>query len=174
VITAVLGAPGSGKSTVAQPLAPRLPAHVVLDRDAFMDAAAALAGREIRQSPDTWPAYRQLVRAVLDTMKHLPVALLGVCTPTELAGWPIDAWVVLDCTDQERRRRLRQRSEPADVQEALRDASEYRALGLPVIDTTGQPPDKVAADLADFIQRLEQAAAVGCEPPASAGLWLKA
>jgi hypothetical protein len=47
-----------------------------------------------------------------------PVVLLGVCTPTELAGWPIDAWVVLDCTDQERRQRLRQRSETDDVQEA--------------------------------------------------------
>jgi dephospho-CoA kinase len=157
VITAVLGAPGSGKSTVARPLAARLPGHVVLDWDAFMDAAAALAGREISQSPDTWPAYRQLVRAVLDTVKHVPVVLLGVCTPTELAGWPIDAWVVLDCTDQERRQRLGQRAEPDDVQ-ATRDASEYRALGLPVIDTTGQPPDKVAADLADLMQRLEQPA----------------
>jgi broad-specificity NMP kinase len=158
VITAVLGAPGSGKSTVAQPLAARLPAHVVLDWDAFMDASAALAGREISRNPDTWPAYRQLVRAVLDTMKHLPVVLLGVCTPTELAGWPVDAWVVLDCTDQERRLRLRRRSAPDDVREAIRDASEYRALGLPVIDTTGQPPDKVAADLADLVQRLEQPA----------------
>jgi cytidylate kinase len=158
VITAVLGAPGSGKSTVAQLLAARLPAHVMLDWDAFMDPSAALAGREIRQSPDTWAAYRQLVRAVLDTMKHLPVVLLGVCTPTELAGWPIDAWVVLDCTDQERRGRLGQRSAPDDVEDAVRDASEYRALGLPALDTTGQPPDKVAADLANFVQRLEQAA----------------
>jgi hypothetical protein len=97
VITAVLGAPGSGKSTVAQLLAARWPAHVVLDWDAFMDPSAALAGRGIRQSPD-------------------------------------------------------------DVEDAIRDASEYRALGLPALDTTGQPPDKVAADLADFVQRLEQAA----------------
>jgi cytidylate kinase len=110
VITALLGAPGSGKSTVAPPLAARLPAHVVLDWDAFMDASAALAGREISQSPDTWPAYCQLVRVVLDTVKHLPVVLLGVCTPAELAGWPVDAWVVLDCTDQERRGRLAQRA----------------------------------------------------------------
>jgi hypothetical protein len=106
VITAVLGAPGSGKSTVARPLATRLPGHVVLDWDALMDPAAALAGREISRNPDTWPAYRQLVRAVLDTMKHVPVVLLGVCTPTELAGWPIDGWAMLDSTDEERWRRL--------------------------------------------------------------------
>ncbi|HUZ55922.1 MAG TPA: AAA family ATPase [Streptosporangiaceae bacterium] len=157
MITKVLGAPGSGKSTVAQPLAALLPAHVVLDWDAFMDPAAALAGREIRQSPDTWPAYRQLVRTVLDTMKHLSVVLLGVCTPAELSGWPIDAWIVLDCTDQERRRRLGQRSEADDVQDAILDAREYRALGLPVIDTTGQTPQRTAADLAEFIDRLEVA-----------------
>ena len=43
---------------------------------------------------------------------HLPVALLGVCTPNELKDWPIDAWVVLDCTDEERLRRLAGHVEP--------------------------------------------------------------
>jgi Mg-chelatase subunit ChlI len=47
VITYVLGAPGSGKSTAARPLATLLPDHVVLDWDAFMALAAALAGRDI-------------------------------------------------------------------------------------------------------------------------------
>ena len=91
MIAAVLGVPGSGKSTAAGPLAEILPAYVVLDWDAFMAPASALAGREVRQSPGTWPAYRQLVRAVLDSVRHLPVAMLGVCTPAELSGWPIDA-----------------------------------------------------------------------------------
>jgi hypothetical protein len=45
-------------------------------------------------------------------MMHLPVALLGVCTPNELKDWPIDAWVVLDCTDEERLRRLAGHVEP--------------------------------------------------------------
>jgi shikimate kinase len=66
VITFVLGAAGSGKSTAAQPLASALPAHLVLDWDAFMVPAGALAGREITQHPDTWPAYQQLVGTVLD------------------------------------------------------------------------------------------------------------
>jgi hypothetical protein len=93
VITSVLGAPGSGKSTIAP----------VLDWDAFIGPAAALAGREIPGNPETWPAYRELVHAVIGSIAHLPVVLLGVCTPDELKDWPVDAWVLLDCTEQERR-----------------------------------------------------------------------
>jgi shikimate kinase len=88
MIVAVLGAPGSGKSTVAGPLRSILPAHITVDWDDFMEPAAALAGRDIRQNPDTWPAYRQLVRAVLNTMACRPVVLLGVGTPAELHDWP--------------------------------------------------------------------------------------
>ena len=124
MVTAVLGAPGSGKRTLASLLAPLLPTYVVLDWDSLMIPAAALAGRDIRQHPETWPAYRQFARAVVDAVAHLPVVLFTVCTPDELAGWPIGSWILLDCTDQERRRRLGQqpRHEPPEV--ALRDAQE--------------------------------------------------
>jgi shikimate kinase len=84
VITGVLGAPGSGKSTIVPLLAELLSAHVVLDWDAFMMPATALAGRDIRQNPETWPAYRELVRAVTATVVHLPVVLLS---PKLLLPW---------------------------------------------------------------------------------------
>jgi len=152
VITSVLGAPGSGKSSIAPALGELLPDHAVLDWDAFMGPAAALAGREIRENPETWPAYRELIHAVIRPMAHLPVVLLGVCTPAELEEWPIDAWVLLDCTDRERRRRLGQHADPERVKDAIRDGREYRLLALPVIDTTGGTPAAVAAELARFIQ----------------------
>jgi hypothetical protein len=155
VITAVLGAPGSGKSTAAQPLAALLPTHVVLDWDAFMVPAAALAGREITQHRETWLAYRQLVGAVVAAIAHLPVVLFTVCTPDELPGWPIDAWVLLDCTDEERRQRGQQAGLDR-LAEGLHDGQEYRCLGLPVIDTTGHTPAEVAVDLARFVRHLEQ------------------
>lgn len=151
MITDVLGAPGSGKSTIVPLLAGLLPTHVVLDWDAFMMPATALAGRDIRQNPETWPAYRELVRTVTATVAHLPVVLLGVCTPAELHGWPINAWALLDCADHERRRRLARHVEPDRVQDAVRDGREYRSLGLPVIDTTSRPPAAVAAELAQFV-----------------------
>ena len=153
MITYVLGAPGSGKSTVARLLASLLPDHVVLDWDAFMAPAAALAGREITQRPDAWPAYRQLVRVAVGVMAHLPVVLLGGCTPAELPGWPFDAWVLLDCADHERRRRLGPQAGPEHLAGAIQDAAEYRLFGLPVIDTTGRVPAEVAADLARFVRQ---------------------
>ena len=144
MITAVLGAPGSGKSTIASLLVPLLPAHVVLDWDSFMSPAAMLAGRGIRQHPETWPAYRQLVHTIVGVVAHLPVVLFTVCTPSELTGWPIDAWLLLDCTDQERRRRLCPQAGPKLSEDAIHDAHEYRALGLRTIDTTGWAPQRTA------------------------------
>jgi hypothetical protein len=101
-----------------------------------MGPAAALAGREIPDNPETWPAYRELVHTVIRSVARLPVVLLGVCTPDELKDWPIDAWALLDCTDQERQRRLDRRADPQHLADAISDAREYRQLGLPVIDTT--------------------------------------
>jgi len=155
VITTVLGAPGSGKTTVARLLPSLLPGHVVLDWDAFMAPAAALAGRDIRQQPETWPAYRHLIRAVIEAVAHLPVVLLGVCTPDELRDWPIAAWVLLDCADQEREQRLGPGCDQEHVAEALADARQYRALGLPVIDATNRAPADVAAELARFVRARE-------------------
>jgi hypothetical protein len=146
VIAAVLGAAGSGKSAATLPLRSLLPTHAIVDWDDFMAPAAALAQRDIRQHPDTWPAYRQLVHTILGAVAHLPVVLLGVCTPGELSGWPITSWILLDCSDEERRRRLQQDARLGDLPDAIRDAGEYPALGLPMIDTTARSPSEVAAD----------------------------
>ncbi len=122
---------------------------------AFLAPAAALAGQQIPGNPGTWPAYRALLRAVVGSVAHVPVVLLGVCTPQELAGWPIGAWILLDCADRERRRRLGRHLSPQRVADAIADARDYRTLGLPAIDTTGRTPDTAAAELAGYIQALE-------------------
>jgi hypothetical protein len=78
--------------------------------------------------------------------------LFTVCTPDELPGWPIDAWLLLDCTDQERRRRLAQQARPTLPDDAFRDALEYRALGLRTIDTTALAPEEAARSIARLVQ----------------------
>jgi hypothetical protein len=151
MLTIVLGAPGSGKSTVTPVLRASLPRHVVLDWDAFMPAAEALAGRDIRTAPDLWNAYGQLVRSVVVALHPLPTVLLGVCTPDELADWPAARWVLLDCDDAERRRRLDGRS-ARDVDDAVADGREYRRLGLPAVDTSSRTVETVAVELASFVE----------------------
>ncbi len=117
-----------------------------------MPAAGALAGRDVRRSPDLWEAYRQLVRSVIDLLRSVPTVLLGVCTPDELGGWPEARWVLLDCDDDERRRRLAGHPQE-EVDSALADAREYRRLHLPVVDTSGRPVDEVTGELAALAVR---------------------
>jgi len=151
-MTYVLGAPGSGKSSVAPFLRRALPGYVVLDWDVFMPAASELAGRDVRSDPSTWPSYRSLVRAVADTIDPVPLVVLGVCTPDQVGEWPIDAWMVLDCADEERQRRLANTGDDAtDVGDAIADAARYRTLGLHVIDTTDRSLQSVAHELARLI-----------------------
>jgi hypothetical protein len=153
VLTYVLGAPGSGKSTVAPVLRRLVRDFVVLDWDAYMRAASELAGRDVRRDPSTWPSYRQLLRSVIDSIHPSSLVVLGVCTPEELTGWPIDSWLLLDCSDDERRRRLVGYFDAAGIEDALADAARYRHLGLPVIETTHRTPQSVAEELARMVRK---------------------
>lgn len=155
-VTFVLGAPGAGKTAVVPAVARLLPNYAILDWDAFMEPAALLAGRPIQQSPETWPAYRDLMYSILVSVSHLPVVLFGVCTPDELVGWPIGAWLLLDCSDEERKLRLGEHADSQRLAEGIRDGRANRLLGLPVVDTTGRTPEAVAVELAALIESLHE------------------
>jgi hypothetical protein len=148
VLTYILGAPGSGKTALVEPLTKLLPGHVIADWDLFMDPACRLAGADIRTTRETWPAYTALVRCVVDGLASFPRVVLGVCTRTELADWPIDRWLLLDCSDDERRRRLGSRLNDDDIA----DASSYRTLGLEAVDSTTLNPTQVAQRVADLLR----------------------
>lgn len=84
------------------------------------------------------------------------MVLLGVCTPTWLAGWPVDTQVLLDCAYDERRR-LGVQAGPDHVRHVVRDGSGYQLPGLPVLDSPGRLPATFAAQLAQFIAVIERA-----------------
>jgi broad-specificity NMP kinase len=157
VILYVLGAPGAGKTSLAAHLRTLLPDHVVIDWDAFMGPASELATRDIRTDVSTWAACRALIRSIVETVGVPDVVVLGVSTPEELSDWPQGRWLLLDCSDEERRRRLSGRGSSHDPAEAIKDARSYRSLGLPVLDTTGQNPTATAVSLTDFIRSVAPA-----------------
>ncbi len=153
MLTMVLGAPGSGKTSLIPTLRGLLREHVVLDWDEFMSPASKLAGSEIWSDPARWDAYQDLVRSVVNVIVPRPMVVLGVCTLDQLEGWPIDQWILLDCSDDERQRRLFGRGESVDlVGEAIEDAKEYRRLSIPIIDSTARPVDEVAELLAAAVR----------------------
>ena len=151
MLTIVLGAPGSGKSTVARHLRSNLRHCAVLDWDDFMPAVSGLSGRDVRVTPDLWAPYAELLRSIVTALGNLPVLLFGVCTPDELADWPEARWVLLDCDDVERRRRLSARA-PHEVDQALADAEAYRRLGLDAVDTTHRSVEQVADAVARAVR----------------------
>lgn len=153
MLTIVLGAPGSGKTSVVGPVRSLLPDHSVLDWDDHFAAVASLVGRDVRRSPDLWAPYAELIRSIVTGLGELPIVLFTVCTPDELSGWPQGRWLLLDCDDAERRRRLAARS-TAEVTESLGDAAAYRSLDMPVVDTTGRTVESVAELVADFCRAL--------------------
>jgi hypothetical protein len=132
-----------------------LAGHLVVDWDFLMEPAGQLIGRSIRTDRSAWPFYDALVRAVLEQVNDVPVVLLGVRTPDELQGWPIGAWILLDCSDDVRVTRLGERLGASDIAEAIEDGQSYRKLGLPVIDSTSRTIDEVAEDLTSLIVHLD-------------------
>ncbi len=62
---------------------------------------------------------------------------------------------MLDCSDAERRKRLRDRIRGEERAAAIEDGGQYRSLGLPVIDTTGRTPREVAVLVAAFVHERE-------------------
>jgi hypothetical protein len=151
-VIVVLGAPGSGKSELVPHLSELLHGHVVVDWDAFMGPASELAGRPVQTSPATWPAYARLVRAVVDTLVSRNVVVLTVCTPDELCGWPIDRWLLLDCDDVTRQRRLAPRGSDDDIERAVDDGRRYRELGLTTVDSTNLGPERAARARASLVE----------------------
>ncbi|KAL5356414.1 hypothetical protein BJX96DRAFT_142782 [Aspergillus floccosus] len=151
----ILGAPGSGKTTVMPYLRKLLPGWIVIDWDELMAPAEMLAGRSIRDNESLWKPYEALVKSVSDMLAPNPVLLLGVCTPAQLASWHIREWIILDCDDRERAARLQRREQSdEDIQEAISDAAEYRALGLRTIDGTTLTPHETAQAIAGIISPL--------------------
>jgi adenylate kinase family enzyme len=148
----LVGAPGSGKSTLVPHLRRRLANWVVIDWDFLLVPSSSLAGSDIRDMPSRWAAYDDLVLATVTEISESGVecAVVGVRTPSELPEWPIDLWILLDCPDSVRIARLSTGGRAAEVDPSLADAAKYRSLGLTTVDTSA-PPEDVARQLEELI-----------------------
>lgn len=150
----VTGAPGAGKSTTAEALLGLEGDCAAFDIDWLIEPVAALAGRDIHTDPTTWPPYNRLWFEVLHTAYkngQTPVWFAPLDPgDVDKAGLPAwcdrTEWLLLDCDDAVRRRRLQQRDgwDERRINEAVEDGAALRAGIERIVDTASLSPIETA------------------------------
>ncbi len=156
----VTGASGAGKTAIFPTLVRLLRGRcVTFDVDWLLDAAGVLSGGR----PTTWPGLRDTWLSVVLGVAQagMPTALLGPLIPEHFEALPARRWVgeihylVLDCTDDERRRRIEAR--PAwrsrDIDEQVRFGQWLRGNIPDRVHTTNGTPEEAAAAVAEWVTR---------------------
>jgi len=155
----VTGASGSGKTTIFPELLTRMAGWcAVFDVDWLIDPL----GRASRDGQVDWTAFRDTWLHVAHGVAQngVPTLLLAPFIPEHLDVLPGRAWVgdihylVLDCPDDERRRRIeaRPRWRARDIDEQTGFGRWLRDHLEPVIDTTTQSPSEVADTVATWVR----------------------
>lgn len=162
VLHIVTGAPGSGKSTTLAAFLELRTPFVAFDIDWLTIPASNLAGNDIIFEPSTWPAYNALWFTILDTVarNHKQPVFFAPTSPDDLVQhhqplWSGNVrWLLLDCPDDVRRQRLRQRPEWTEpmIAEAIADAASLRQTVALCIDTAAQDPEQVADAIRHWVE----------------------
>jgi len=157
ILHLVTGAPGAGKTTAVEAFLRLRSDFIALDIDWLIDSASALAGRDIHTDASTWKPYGALWFDVLGAVfrnGRTPVFFAPTDrTDIEKHGLPVWCsgveWLLLDCDDDTRRGRLRQRPGWTDaaIEEALADAAVLRADTPRRVDTGTMTPEGVAREI---------------------------
>ena len=150
----ITGAPGSGKSTLVQALHKFETPFAFFDIDWLAAPASALIGTDISSDPTAWQPYSQLWFEVLHASLRngqRPVFF----TPNDPSDFKIYGvpkwidqldWLLLDCPDEIRCRRLTRRLHwtTAQTDEALEDAAILRRQVPNVLDTSTHSTSEAA------------------------------
>jgi broad-specificity NMP kinase len=154
----VTGAPGAGKSAVAQALLDLGTDALVFDADWLLESTSHLVGRPMAEANDLWPDYDRLWAAILDMVvrNRRAVVLLTPMEPRSLPAvpWPERVgWCLLDSDDETRTSRLKTRGwSTSAISEALADARALRDQVAFVIDTSATSPSEAAARVAEWVR----------------------
>ena len=153
----VTGAPGSGKSTVVGELLQLETPFIVFDIDWLADAAGELAGTSIYLDPAAGKPYLKLWFEVIKSILRngqkavffTPVDRSDVAEALGETEAASVRWLLLDCDDEEREKRLRRRQgwTEARIREALEDGRLLRREGMRRVDTDDKTPREVAREV---------------------------
>lgn len=164
-LSIVTGAPGSGKTTALAALLRRPNPYLAFDIDWLTLTASDLAQSDIIFDRTTWPAYNALWLEVLEAVHRngkvviffSPFDITDVAQAGQAPWYQRIEWLLLDCDDATRQRRLSARSEWSDemITEALSDAQSLREHFPERIDTTTHTPDEVAETVLRWVEQTQ-------------------
>jgi ABC-type phosphonate transport system ATPase subunit len=154
-VLVVVGASGSGKTTIFPLLAEQLSGQcIVFDADWIIDPL----GGDVTTLD--WDLLRDIWLHVAHGVAQngLRTLLLGALLPNQLDSLPGRRWIgdlhvlLLDCDDDERRRRIdaRPSGRTHDVEPQVAFARWLRESFTTVVDTTHDSADESAAQVADW------------------------
>lgn len=155
----VTGASGSGKTTLLPHLIVALAGScIVFDVDWLIDPFARQPGNDELHWPSLRDAWLHVAHGV--AQNGLPTLLLGPFIPEHLEDLRGRRWIsniqylVLDCPDDVRRRRLEARPPWREraVDEHLSFAAWLRTNLSPVVDTATSRPEGTAAAVATWVR----------------------
>lgn len=147
---------GSGKTTLLPHLVTALPGVVVAETDELLEDGHLLGVLIADDSAEpSWPAYRRMWKRILDLPLRagVPVLFLTSALPDEIGAPEPARWVLLDCADEERVRRLRERGwDEAQIDAAVGDAGRARTQIADVIPTDTASHAETAAAIAAWVR----------------------
>ncbi|MEV4172578.1 hypothetical protein [Nonomuraea sp. NPDC049709] len=139
------GAPGAGKTTLLPHLLRAAGGLAVMDMDELLEDGE-LIGVPIAEpaAAPVWPAYDRMWRRIVTMVRRAGHPVLLLCPIPDAAEAAPGArwvgpvrWALLDCHDDERVRRLRERGAPPEwIDDAVADATQGRAL-IPTVFESG-------------------------------------
>lgn len=152
----VTGAPGAGKSTLAQSMLLLDHEFMVFDIDWLIDEGSDLIRRNLQVAPEAWPAWGRLWFGILNSVVKNRQKPIFFCpnTPLDFENFGVPDWIDsihwlhLDCTNDERRSRLVQRGWSAtDIEAALADAEALRQAIPDSLMSDQMPVEELVAQL---------------------------
>lgn len=152
----VTGAPGLGKSTALQALLDLKADVIAFDIDWLVSSVGKLTGKSVPFDSSIWEPYNQLWFDVLDSIvrNHQTPILFAPLDRSDVESLKTVAqtsvvWLLLDCDDGERERRLRRRPDwtEARIRGACEDAEVLRDQIARRIDTAARTPVEVAQEI---------------------------
>ncbi|MEV0616415.1 hypothetical protein AB0I81_24075 [Nonomuraea sp. NPDC050404] len=150
------GAPGAGKTTLLPHLLRAADGLVVMDMDELLEGGALIGVPIARpEARPVWPAYDRMWGRIVTMVRRAGHPVLLLCPVPDAdelapgARWdgPV-RWGLLDCPDDDRVRRLRERGSPQEwIDGALADAAQGRSLVPTVFDAVGGRHTELAAQV---------------------------